>query len=302
MFAKTAIMAGAFLWGTLAIFVKQLTAIGFTEMEIVAIRVSGAFLCLIPIVLAAGAKETLRINICHLWLFIGTGLLSIVVFNWAYFKAMNIMSISLAVLLLYTGPAFVAVLSAAFLKEKMSGRKWLSVIVTVVGCGILALCGGGGERHLTLAGLLIGLCSGLGYALYSIFGKVASRHYSSMTVTFYTFLVAAASLAPFFPFWKKMSGLPASLWLYMAGLGLIPTVIAFLLYTYGLNEVEPSLASVLATVEPAAAILIGVLLFQDPLSAGQIVGMCFIISSIFIISSRRRKTFKSEIRARREGE
>lgn len=289
MLPRVSVIFGALLWGTLAIFVKKLTDYGFTEMEIVTIRVTGAFICILPILLLQSGKSSFRIQIKHLWYFIGTGLLSIVMFNWAYFTAMNMMSISLAVMLLYTGPAFVAVLSALFLKEKLTVQKMLAVLTTIAGCTIIALSGSGEADAWSIPGFIIGLCSGLGYALYSIFGKVALRKYDSSIITFYTFFTASVCLIPFFPFWKKGMGLPLEAWVYMLALGLIPTVIAYLLYTYGLNQVESSTASILATVEPVAAVMIGVILFQEKLYGGQFAGTLLIISSIMIISYHRKR-------------
>ncbi|MFD1707193.1 DMT family transporter [Siminovitchia sediminis] len=286
---RISVVAGAFLWGTLALFVKKLSSFGFSEMEIVAIRVTGACLCLIPFVFSVYGIGGLRWRMRHIWYFIGTGLFSIVFFNWAYFTAMNIMSISLAVMLLYTGPAFVAILSALFLKEKMTWRKALAILMTVTGSAVIAISGNGTTGQLSALGLIIGLGSGFGYALYSIFSKLASKHYDSMTITFYTFLISALCLLPFFPFWKKAAALPLEAWLFMAGLGLFPTVIAYLLYTYGLMQVETSTASILATIEPIAALMIAVLLFHEQLYGGQLAGTVLILSSIFVISYEKKQ-------------
>ncbi|RST58292.1 EamA family transporter [Siminovitchia terrae] len=288
MLARLAVMLGALLWGTLAIFVKKLTYYGFTEMEIVTIRVTGAFICFIPIAIAANSKGQMQVQLRHIWYFIGTGLFSIAFFNWAYFTAMNMMSISIAVMLLYTGPAFVVVLSNLFLKERLTGKKLAAVLMTVTGCAVIALSGDNSSGNWTLLGFVIGLCSGLGYALYSIFSKLALRKYNSMTITLYTFLIASICLLPFFPFWKKTFGLPLEGWLYIVGLGLIPTVIAYLLYTTGLSKVETSTASILATVEPVAAVIIGILLFHEQLYGGQLAGASMIVSSILIISYERK--------------
>ncbi|MBW8349042.1 DMT family transporter [Bacillus sp. IITD106] len=281
----------ALLWGAIAIFVKKLSFYDFTEMEIVAIRVSFAFLWLLPIVLFMRKKRQLAIHFKNIWYFIGTGLCSIVFFNWAYFKAMNMMSISLAVMLLYTAPAFVAVLSAIFLKERVTKKKAFAVLTTIIGCTIIALAGKEIGGNWSTLGFIIGLCSGLGYALYTIFGKIALRNYDSFIITFYTFFVSTLTLLPFFPYWKKAASLPLEAWIYMAGLGLFPTVVAYLLYTYGLKGIEGSIASILATVEPISAVVIGVTLYQEKLLLGQIIGAIMILSSIVIISnwSRRRR-------------
>nr|WP_233711429.1 DMT family transporter [Lederbergia citrisecunda] len=175
LLSQLMVIIAAFLWGSIAIFVKKLSFYGFTEMEIVTIRVVFACLWLVPIVIFMGNNRQLAIQFRHIWYFIGTGLCSIVFFNWAYFKAMNMMSISLAVMLLYTAPAFVVILSIIFLKERLTTKKVIAVFTTIVGCAIIALAGKGFDGNWTTIGFIIGLFSGLGYALYTIFGKIALR-------------------------------------------------------------------------------------------------------------------------------
>ncbi|MCR2820193.1 DMT family transporter [Lederbergia panacisoli] len=289
--AQIMIVLAALLWGAISVFVKKLSFYGFSEMEIVTIRVVSALVWILPIAFIRKRKQ-LTIRMRHIWLFIGTGLCSIVFFNWAYFKAMNIMSISLAVMLLYTAPAFVAIFSTIFLKEILTKKKVIAYLTTVAGCTIIALAGKETGGNWSALGFMIGLCSGLGYALYTIFGKIALKVYDSFTITFYTFFVSSFTLLPLFPFWKKATALPLEAWGYMAGLGLLPTVIAYLLYTYGLKGIDGSTASILATVEPMSAVIIGITIYHEKLLIEQMIGAVFILSSIMIISewSKRKKT------------
>ncbi|GIN85715.1 EamA family transporter [Heyndrickxia sporothermodurans] len=282
------IIMAALSWGFISIFVKKLAAYGFTEMEIVSIRAVYAFLILIPLLVFHRNKVNLKIKIKHIPYFIGTGLCSIVFFNWCYFTAMNKLSVSLAVMLLYTSPAFVAILSLFVLKERMTIKKILAILFTIIGCSMIALAGSIEEARWDHFGFIIGLGAGLGYALYSIFGKLALKHYDSTTITFYTFFIASFCLAPFNRFWEKMNHLPIEIHLYMVGLAIIPTVLAYLLYTIGLNRIESSTASILATIEPVAAIFVGVLLFNENLGGLQVIGVICILSSVIILSIRRK--------------
>ncbi|MFC3781312.1 DMT family transporter [Bacillus chungangensis] len=282
------VIIAALCWGFIAVFVKKLTSYGFTEMEIVTIRTTSALILTIPLVLVQKDPTILKISPKHIPYFFGTGVLSIAFFNWCYFTAMNKMSISLAVMLLYTSPAFVAILSVFFLKEHMNQRKIAAIAATIIGCSMIALAGGSTDNEWSFIGFMIGLGAGLGYALYSIFGKLALQYYESFTITFYTFVVATACLLPFFPFWKKLHGLPLEAWVYMIGLGFVPTVLAYLLYTVGLRKMESSKAAILATVEPIAAVMVGVLLFSETILLVQVIGALFILSSVVIVSNVRK--------------
>ncbi|PLR77278.1 EamA family transporter [Bacillus sp. V3-13] len=280
------IAAGASLWGLIAFFVKGLTSLGFSAMEIVTLRVVFASFILVIIAIFA-SRPQMKISLRDIHLFAGTGILSIVFFNWSYFTAINQLNISIAVILLYTSPAFVALLSFFFLKEKIDSRKKAAIIGTIIGSALIAGMSGQDAGSLSLIGTMIGLGAGLGYALYSIFGKFALRKYSPFTVTLYTFLVAALFLLPVTRLWERGEALlNAEVVLFSAGLGLIPTVLAYYLYTWGLERTESSTAAVIATIEPVVAVLLGLFLYGERLGTYQILGSALIILSVCAVNLR----------------
>jgi drug/metabolite transporter, DME family len=289
------IAAGASLWGIIALFVKGLGEFGFSSMEIVAIRVIIAAIFLLLIGMIRFPNQMKLKEVKDIRFFIGTGIFSIVFFNFCYFTTISQMNISIAVILLYTSPAFVTILSFIFLKESLNAKKILAVLGTIAGCVLIAGVSSG-ESNITLIGIITGLCSGLGYALYTIFGKFALEKYQPFTITFYTFLVAAITLIPVTQLWKKIDILlNMNVLLYGIGLGLFPTVIAFFLYTWGLEKTEGSKAAIIATIEPVVATLLGVFLFGERLGPIQILGALLILSSvIFVNVSFRKKHINQE--------
>lgn len=284
------IALGASLWGAIGLFVRGLTDIGFTEMEIVTVRVVAAAIILASIG-ALFYRPQLKASPRDIPLFIGTGLLSIVFFNWCYFTAINELNISLAVALLYTAPAFVTILSRIFLGESLYPRKVIAVIATIIGSALIAGAFNSSGSEIPILGILIGLGAGVGYALYSIFAKVAMRNYSPFTVIFYTFLVASACLIPVSGLWGKADLLfRTDSLLYIFGLGLFPTVLAYFVYSAGLEKTESSKAAVIATFEPVVATAIGILVFHETLGSFQLAGMVLIISGVLLINKNSIKT------------
>ncbi|AGX05228.1 MULTISPECIES: DMT family transporter [Bacillus] len=283
-----AISAGASLWGLIAYFIRGLSGFGFSSMEIVGIRAVTAAAALLLIGLFLGPGRLALKRTSDIGLFAGTGICSIVFFNWCYFTSINLMDISIAVILLYTSPAFVAVLSYIFLKEKITGRKIIAVCGTVAGCILIAGVGGG--SGLSVIGVVTGLGAGLGYALYSIFGKFALQKYEPFTVTLYTFVTASAVLLPITRLWEKASLFlqPEVLFLGL-GLGLLPTVLAYFLYTWGLEKTESSKAAVIATIEPVVAIFMGVALYSESLGYMQLSGSIIILLCVILVNLPERK-------------
>lgn len=278
------IAISAALWGIIAIFVRKLASLGFTSMEIVTLRVVTAAL-LLGIIGLTKYPRHMKIHLADSKYFIGTGIFSIVLFNWCYFTSINQLSLSFAVILLYTAPAFVAVLSYLFLKESMDNRKIIAVIGTLIGCVLIVGFSFRDTSSLNFIGILTGLGAGFGYSLYTIFGKFALEKYRPFTVTFYTFLVAAITLLLFTDLFEKGSILVSGeVIIYGLGLGLFPTVIAYLLYTKGLENMESSKASIIATVEPVAATLLSVFLYKENFEVLQFVGTSIILLSVILIN------------------
>lgn len=287
-YAVLFIVLAAIFWGIIGIFVKGLTKAGFTAMEIVTIRVIISSVLLL-ILGAMKYKSQLKISYKDAHLFIGTGILSIVFFNWCYFSSINRLSISTAVILLYTAPVFVMVLSALFLGEKFTFKKFILLALTIVGCGLVAEVSVEGIRSGDLLGYLIGLGAGLGYALYSIFGKLALRKYQSFTITLYTFIVASVFLLPITGIWNKADRiLNGNVIVLILGLGTVSTVLAYLLYTSGLQTMESSKASILTTVEPVAAMLVGFIVFNESIQSLQLTGAILILGALIFYNLPER--------------
>lgn len=275
--------AGAALWGTIGLFVSALQQLGFSSLQIVFLRTGLAGLILLVYTLLANPRQ-LRLSWRDLPYFLGTGICSMAFFNWCYFQAIKEVSLSVAAVLLYTGPAFVVILSRIFLKEALTPLKIISLLATFLGCCLVVGWLPDMNQNITLYGLILGLGSGLGYGLYSVIGKPATSRYSPLTITTYTFIIAALFLLPLVqpaPALQLLATTPA--WPYILALSLIPTVIAYLLYTRGLSMLESSRASITATIEPVIAVLIGIFFLGDQLTLWQVLGMVFILAAVISI-------------------
>ncbi len=278
------LLAGCF-WGSMGIFVRRLGTFGFSSVQIVCIRVTLAAL-FFSVLLLAKDRRGFRIALRDLPLFLGLGFGSILFFTVCYFTAITMMPLSTAAILLYTSPIWIMLMSVLFFREKLNAVKLLALGLAFAGCVLVSGISGEG---ITLAGLLVGLGSGIGYGLYSILGTVALRKYSPYTVTAYTFLFAAAgSWAVCGPrdMVSKFAAAPdpVSLLLFCCLTALVTAVIPFLAYTLGLRSVEASRAGILATVEPMVATLIGILFFAEPLTILSGFGIVLILSAVILLN------------------
>ncbi|MBR2132827.1 MAG: EamA family transporter [Oscillospiraceae bacterium] len=267
----------------IGLFNRNLLASGFTPASIVLTRNFGGLL-LMTVLFFFMDRKIFRIKFRHIPYFLGTGVVSVVLFTLLYFSCQEQCSLAVAAILLYTAPAFVMLMSAVLFRESITKKKLLALVMAFVGCAFVSGVFSGG-LSVTTSGLLMGIGSAFFYALYSIFARYALVHYQPLTVTYYTFLCAGtASLFVESPA-NVLELLSTSPVIPMLALGLVvvSTVLPFVLYTKGLVHVESGKASILASVEPVAAAVVGVLAFGEPMSVSVVLGLCCVLGSVYIL-------------------
>ena len=276
------VITGGILWGCISIFVKRLTAGGCSSLQIAMIRgIFGAIMMTGWLLMKD--KRLLCIRLRDIWIFVGTGIISLALFNWCYFSVIQQSQASVAVVLLYTSPIFVMLMSAVFFHEKITKRKVTALLCAFAGCVLVAGLLGGSYR-LSLPVFFLGIGSGFFYAAYSIFGRVALKRYDTLTVTAYTFLFATLGTLPVgdLPGVGRLLAADPQLILWCLGIAFFCTVLPYLFYTAGLQGLEPGKAAVLATVEPLVGTVIGVVMFQEPFGLSKALGILFILAAVII--------------------
>lgn len=271
----------------MGLFVRVLNKQGIASMDIVFLRAIVTAVAMV-IFLFIFHRRMLKIHWKDFWCFLGTGIASITFFNFCYFKAIMMTSLSVAAVLLYTAPAIVMILSYILFHEAFTVRKVIAIVMTFFGCmlvtGML-----GKQQAITTTGLLYGLGAGLGYAFYSIFSRYAlEKGYHSLTITCYTFIVTTV-VSVFFTNVTKVSMVVFSSPLYVmltVALGLICTVAPYLLYTLGLQEVDNSHAAIIASIEPVTATVLGFVVFGENITVVKMIGMILVLGGRVVCNKK----------------
>lgn len=280
------ILAGI-CWGTMSIFVHFLSARGYDSLQIACIRDWFSVL-LLAVFFLIKDKSLFRIDPKDLWMFVGTGILSLSFFSYCYFTTIVAAGAAVGVVLLYTSPVFVMAMSAIFFQEKITKKKVLGLVLTILGCILVAGLIGSGES-LSFKIILIGLGSGFGYALYSIFANVALKKYSSLTITFYTLLLSGISMLFLCKPHTLVANVEAKDLVWFIGVALVCTVIPYITYTLGLSTMDPGRAAVLVTVEPLVGCLIGFFVWKEAATPLKIAGIVLIFAAILLFSIKEKE-------------
>lgn len=279
------ILLAGMIWGCTGPYVRTLSRFGLESIEIAAIRCTISAVAML-IGLLIFQKNYLKIRLKDWWVFAGTGILSVTFYYCCYFTTIMLTSLSIAAVLLYTSPIFVLILSAIFFGEKVTKRKFVALILTILGCvfasGVLT-----GHSELSLIGIGIGLCSGFGYALYSVFSRAAlNRGYSSFTITFYTMLLAGISLTILsgrHHALQCIANMNGGSLIFMVTISLLVTLIPFLSYTAGLRYIETGKAAVIVAIEPVTAAALGIIVYHERMTLSILGGMLLVLTAIVLI-------------------
>ncbi len=280
-----AVLLAASLWGTAGLFVRTLQTTGFSQMQMVFGRAffSAVFL---GVIILFKDKGLFKVKFKDLWLFISAGLFSIVLFNFSYYTTMSLASLSVAAVLLYTAPFFVVIISAVLFKERLTLNKITALFIAFLGCCFVSGLFDSAQSIGSKA-LFFGLLTGLGYALYTIFGELLlQRGYKTLTITFYVFLFASICTIPFINVVKTLNFTFSTpkIFIIVILMAVFNTVMPYVLYTTGLSGVSPTAAPIIATVEPVVATLIGGLVYREDISLFNIIGIVLVLSSVVILN------------------
>ena len=286
--APVFVLSAGTLWGIMGIFVRKLGTYGFSPLQIACLRILfGAALFLV--ITGCYRRELLKIRLRDVGLFLGMGLLSLLLFTVCYFTTINLASLSVAAILLYTSPIWVMLLSALCFREKITGRKLLCAAMAFGGCVLVS--GMGSASGLSPAVIVTGLLSAVGYGLYSIFGTFALRKYQPLTVTTYAFLFGALGAVVLCKPSEIITVIasapnPGGLVLLLAVTAFVTAVLPYLLYTVGLNHMRASAAAIMASIEPVVATAAGALVFGEGLTLSAFAGIALVLGAIVVLNAK----------------
>ncbi len=271
-------------WGTSGIFVNLLAPYGYTSLQMTALRGTVCFLCL-SIYLLLRDRSLFRATPKQLLLYFGIGA-SLFGTASAYFTAMQMTSIATAVVLMYTAPILVMIFSVAFLGEKLTKLKAISVVCMLIGCCLVSGIIGGLKFHV--GGILLGLLSGVCYSVYNILTKVAmQKGCPAMTTTVYNAMfMALIAMCVCRPgeIVTNAAQKPLLLIPLMIALGVVTFVLPYFLYTLAMRDLPAGTASALSIVEPMSATVFSIVLFQEAMSWASVVGIVLILLAVFLLS------------------
>lgn len=269
------------LWASTGIFISYLlTNYTIAPLTLACWRAAIVSLVLAAI-LAVIRPSLLRIRRQDIPFFAAYGFFGVAMFNALWIYSVSLSGAAVATVLVYTGPAFVVIAARWLFHEPITRFKVLAIILSLAGCILVTGAYDLSQLRLNPLGIIAGVGIGVGFAFYSLFGKLSAPRHSPWTATVYSFGFGA--------FFLLLTQRPTQLismgnaplgWLTLFVLAPGPTLGGYALYTASLRYLPVSVASLIATLEPVITAIMAFFLLGERLGTVQLVGALLIILGV----------------------
>ncbi len=279
-------LLAAVLWATLVLFYAWLADYGLPPISIVFLRASIGALILF-LVLIGRRRDLLRLRRKDWPLFLALGFFAVALYT-AYITAISLAGMGVAAVLMYTAPAWVTLLGVLFLGERLTWVKVGALLLAGAGCVLVGKVYDLANVRLNLPGIVAGLATGLAYAVYIVLCKVSQRRsYSPWTTLVYALGLGALFLLPL----QTSATLAGALGtmpvpLVLIALAIIPTLGGGAAFNAALTDLPASEATIVGTLEPAVAALLGWAFLGERLEALQVVGGGLILVAVVVLQAK----------------
>jgi drug/metabolite transporter (DMT)-like permease len=292
-------LAAATLWAFNGVVSKVIIESGHVPAQrLTEVRTTGSF-ALLFVVLALARPASLRVRREELPVLLTFGVLGLAFVQWFYFVAISRLDIGVALLIQYVAPVLVALWARFAYHEPVRRRIWASLALSITGIALLVQLWNG----LTLDG--IGVAAALGSAVsFSIYVLAAERAVTRrdpLSLVCYGFLLAAVFWAVVQPLWSfptervddsvsllgRLSELSLPVWLLMAWMVVLGTMVPFALLAGSLRHIPASRAAITAMFEPVAATVFAYAWLGESLTTAQFAGALVVLGAIVLAQTAR---------------
>lgn len=277
------------LWGTIGIFVKEMSLRGADALLISFLRVLFAFMVMLLLTVIRCGIQALKIAKKELFFCALLGIVCQGIYNIFYSYAVTLAGVSISAVLLNIAPVITLMTSALLFSEKINVWKLIAIFLNVMGCVLTVTGGHFSIQSFSVIGIGCGIGAGISYAMTAILGRIATANTNVWVSSTYSYLFAALLLLIPGRAWSMTSN---SCFLQIIVIGLflaiIPTALAYVLYYKGLSQItETSKVPVVASGETIVAALLGVFLYQEELNVISVFGILLVLISIVFMNLKK---------------
>ena len=260
---------------------------GYGPGELALLRFLVASVVLGAYAVAVRMKPPARRDLPVLFL---AGLLGVTIYHVTLNAGERTVSAGAASLIVAAGPVFTALMSRAFLGERITRLGWAGVGVSFLGVALISFGEGGADFRLETGALLV-LISAVSTAGYFVVSKRLLERYGSLAFTSYMIWAGTIPLLLWVPgLVRELPAAPLNATLAIVYLGVFPAAIAYLAWSYALKRMPATVLSTTLNLSPLIAILLAWLLIAEVPSPISLVGGAIAMAGVVIMTLRGHRT------------
>lgn len=277
-------------WGS-AFIAGKIAVQSFEPATVAFFRFFGAALLLFPLMWFK-EKDMPKPTKRDWFLFAVLGLTGIALYNIFFFLASKHAPVIKSSLFIASNPVLIIILSVLFLKEKISKNQVIGLILALLGVAFI-ITNGDLSMFLSMAFEpidLILLGAVICWALYSVVGRVVLRKFSAIVSTTYAVGFGTLFLLPFAVVETSISDLASStfvVWLAIAHMSIFVTVVSFIMYYYGIQQIGAAKASIFINFMPISAVIMASVFLEEALTLPHLIGAMFVLSGVTLSTYKR---------------
>ena len=227
------------------------------------------------------------------------GIFGVAINQLLFFEGLNLTTPINAAIIMTTNPILVIIMSYLIIKEKITFRKGLGILLGIIGASSLILKGGDISLDTSMQlGNLFVFINAVSYGLYLVIVKPMMEKYHPITVMFYVFGFGFLYVLPFGFInlvdvdWSIISN---TIYLEIAFVVVCTTFIAYLLNSSALKQLSPTTVSIYIYLQPILATLFAIFWGVDSLDNQKIIAALLIFFGVYLVSVRPLKEKKHKL-------
>ncbi len=207
-----------------------------------------------------------------------------------YFAAIPRIGVALAVLLnICSGPIFIALLARGFLGERVTAAMGAALIGALSGTALLVVGPGQAAGPVSLVGVGLALGAGASYAVITVCARSVADRYHPVRPLAIAFSLGALMLLPLALGQGLVLAYSAAGWALLLHIALVPTVLGYVVYLWGLRTTSAAEAAILTLLEPVISTFLAVVLFQELLTPIGVLGAVIVMGSVALLYAHKRR-------------
>ncbi|MDO4880794.1 MAG: DMT family transporter [Capnocytophaga sp.] len=275
----------AFTYGIIPLFMiplKKLNSFSVDSVLFYRFLIASFFILLYLIY----QKENIKINFRKGLVFSVLGVLYALSAEFL-FIAYDFLSPGIASTIFFIYPIIVAVILGIFFKEKITFSTAISLIIVVIGVGLLSVKG---DFQVNYIGLSISLLGALSYALYIILVNKTKINASGIKISFYSMLFSSVYFFIKTLFTGETLAIPSiNVGLQIVVFAVVTTSLSVVALVYAIRFIGSTPTAIMGAFEPIVAVMISVMLFGENLTSSLILGGIIIITGVLLDIIFRKK-------------